>query len=132
MYLEAVVDRQPLPLVRPMAGQIASAAAVTAAVGAVACGVCCVLPFALPAVLLASTGGVLAVFASSFWWTLYVATALVAFAGGWVVLDARTTHRRTSPRTLAWLFLASAAVGVAAAWPRFEPRVIAWLQETFR
>ena len=126
------MDRHPLPLVRPGAGQMASAAAATAAIGAVACGVCCVLPFALPAVLLATTGGVLAIFASSFWWTLYVATALVALAWGWVVRDARTTRRRASPKTLVSLFLATAAVGVAAAWPRFEPRVISWLQETFR
>jgi len=126
------MDRQPLPLVRPMAGQAASAAAATVAMGAVACGVCCVLPFVLPAVILASTGSVLALVAGAFWWALHVATGLVMVAWAWVARDMWRTSRRPARQTVVWLVVATCALGVAATWPRFERRVIGWVQEMFR
>jgi hypothetical protein len=56
--------------------------AAVAAVGAVACGVCCVLPFALPAAVLAVSGGVLAWFGSLMPWVR--AVAVIAVSGGWL------------------------------------------------
>ena len=47
------------------------------------CAACCVLPFALPAVVLASAGGVLAVFAQAFWGALYLAAVMVGGAWFW-------------------------------------------------
>jgi hypothetical protein len=73
----------------------ASAAAATMAIGAVACGVCCVLPFARPAVLLASSGGVLGMFAQAFWGALYLSTAMVAGAWLWV-LAGQPPHREAT------------------------------------
>lgn len=92
----------------------ASAAAATAAIGAVACGICCVLPFALPAVVLASSGGVLAVFAQAFWGALYLATALVAGSWLWVVADTRRTRKRPAQSTLVMMAVATAALAAAA------------------
>ena len=60
------MNEQPVPLHRG-ATRLASTAATTTAIGAIACGVCCVLPFALPAVALAGTGGVIAWFGQAFW-----------------------------------------------------------------
>jgi hypothetical protein len=73
----------------------ASAAAATVAVGAVACGVCCVLPSALPGVVLASSGGVLAAFAQAFWGALYLATVMVG--GAWLRVFADTRRRAGAP-----------------------------------
>jgi hypothetical protein len=59
-------------------------------VAALACGVCCVLPFALPAVALASAGGALAAFARVYWWALgamAVATLLLGAAASWSYLE---------------------------------------------
>lgn len=110
----------------------ASAAAATVAVGAVACGVCCVLPFALPAVVLASSGGVLAVFAQAFWGALYLATIMVGGAWLWVFADTRRTGKRPARSTLTMMAVATAALGAAAVWPTIEPHLIAVLKEPFR
>ena len=53
------------------------------------CAACCVLPFALPAVALASAGGVLAVFAQAFWGALYLAAVKGGGAWFWVFADTR-------------------------------------------
>ncbi len=92
--------RKRLVVLTPSPEGAASAAAATVAVGAVACGVCCVLPFALPAVMLASSGGVLAVFAQAFWGALYLATVMVGGAWLWVFADTRRTGRRPNRSTL--------------------------------
>lgn len=110
----------------------ASAAAATVAVGAVACGVCCVLPFALPAVVLAASGGVLAVFAQAFWGALYVATVMVGGAWLWVFADTRRTGKHPHRSTLTMMAVATAALGAAALWPTLEPHVIAALKELFQ
>jgi hypothetical protein len=68
--------RERLTVLTASPERAASAAAATVAVGAVACGVCCVLPFALPAVVVASSGGVLAAVAQAFWGLLYLATVM--------------------------------------------------------
>jgi len=110
----------------------ASAAAATVAIGAVACGVCCVLPFALPAVVLASSGGVLAVFAKAFWGALYLATVMVAAAWLWVIVDMRRTRKRAARATLTMMAVATAALVAAALWPTVEPHVIAMLKDVSR
>lgn len=115
----------------PSPERAASAAAATVAVGAVACGVCCVLPFALPAVVLASSGGVLALFAQAFWGALYVATVMVGGAWLWVFADTRRTGRRPNRSTLTMMAVATAALGGAAVWPTIEPHLIAILKELF-
>lgn len=83
--------RNRLIVLTPSPERAGSAAAATVAIGAVACGVCCVLPFALPAVVIASSGGVLAVFAQVFWGALYLAAVMVT--GAWLLVLADT--RRT-------------------------------------
>jgi len=89
------MNEQPLPLHRG-AKRIASTAATTTAIGAIACGVCCVLPFALPAVALAGTGGVIAWLGQAFWGALYTAGTLVTIGVG---VGSRQQHpHRTSPR----------------------------------
>ncbi len=124
--------RRRLVVLTPSPEGAASAAAATVAVGAVACGVCCVLPFALPAVVLALSGGVLAVFAQAFWGALYLATVLVGAAWLRVFADTRRTGRRLNRPTLAMVAGATVALGAAAAWPTIEPRLIAILMEVFR
>lgn len=121
-----------LIVLTPSPEHAASAAAATVAVGAVACGICCVLPFALPAVVLASTGGVLAVFAQAFWGALYLATAMVGGAWLWVFADVRRTRKRPSRSTLTMMAIATAALGAAAVWPTIEPHLIALLKELFQ
>ncbi len=124
--------RRRLVVLTPSPEGAASAAAATVAVGAVACGVCCVLPFALPAVVLASSGGVLAVFAQAFWGALYLATVLVGAAWLWVFADTRRTGKRPNRSTLTMMAVATAALGAAAVWPTIEPHLIAMLKELFR
>lgn len=124
--------RRRLVVLTPSPEGAASAAAATVAVGAVACGVCCVLPFALPAVMLATSGGVLALFAQAFWGALYLATVLVGGAWLWVFADTRRTGRRPNRSTLAMMAGATVALGAAAAWPALEPHVIVVLKELFQ
>ena len=124
--------RKRLVVLTPSPEGAASAAAATVAVGAVACGVCCVLPFALPAVMLASSGGVLAVFAQAFWGALYLATILVGGAWLWVFADTRRTGKRPNRSTLIMMAVATAALGAAAVWPTIEPHLIAMLKELFQ
>jgi hypothetical protein len=115
----------------PSPERTASAAAATVAVGAVACGICCVLPFALPAVVLAFSGGALAFFAQAFWGALYLATILVVGAWLWVFVDSRRTRRRPARATLTTMGIATAALGAAALWPKLEPPLIAVLKGLF-
>lgn len=124
--------RKGLIVFAPSPERAASAAAATVAVGAVACGVCCVLPFALPAVVLASSGGVLAVFAQAFWGALYLATLMVGVAWLWVFADARRTGKRPARSTLTMMAVATTALGAAAVWPTIEPHLIALLKELFQ
>lgn len=123
--------RKRLVVLTPSPEGAASAAAATVAVGAVACGVCCVLPFALPAVVLASSGGLLAVFAQAFWGALYLAVVLVGGAWLWVFADTRRTGKRPNRSTLTMMVLATVALGAAAVWPTVEPQLIAMLKELF-
>jgi len=115
----------------PSPERTASAAAATVAVGAVACGICCVLPFALPAVVLALSGGVLAFFAQAFWGALYLATMLVVGAWLWVFVDSRRARKRPERATLTTMGVATVALVAAALWPTLEPHLIAMLKGLF-
>src|SRR5260221_11278778 len=80
--------------------RVAGTTAALAAVAALACGVCCVLPFALPAALLAVSGGALAWFARLMPWL--TAIAMLAVAGGllWGALVTPRGRRRPGVSTL--------------------------------
>ncbi len=117
------MTEQPLPLHRG-ASRLASTAATTTAIGAIACGICCVLPFALPAVVLAGTGGVIAWFGQAFWGALYTAVALVTIAWAWVAVGSIRTKRRPAPSTMRAMLLATVALGGALIWPVLEPHIL--------
>lgn len=117
------MNEQPLPLHRG-ASRFASTAATTTAIGAIACGVCCVLPFALPAVVLAGTGGVIAWFGQAFWGALYSAGVLVTIAWAWVAVSSIRTRRRPAPSTIRAMLVATVALGVALIWPTLEPHIL--------
>lgn len=93
------------------------------ALAALACGVCCVLPFALPAVALATFGGALAVVAGIHWWVLAVAVVAVAAAWGWVAWQSFRAARRPARSTLLAMTVSSLILGAAVGWPYLEPLV---------
>ena len=68
--------------------------------GAVACGVCCALPFALPAVALAGSGGALAWIGGAQGVLAIVAGALVLLAWVWVGVTSARSKRRPANSTL--------------------------------
>jgi hypothetical protein len=110
----------------PEAGtKIAGAAATIAATGALACGVCCVLPFALPAAILALSGGVFAWFGRLTPWV--TAIAFVAVAAGWLWVGRQTfrTRRRPARSTLLTMTAATVLLAAALAWPHFEGSILA-------
>ncbi|MGE3344055.1 MAG: hypothetical protein AB7L71_11535 [Vicinamibacterales bacterium] len=121
------MNEQPLPLHRG-ATRIASTAATTTAIGAIACGVCCVLPFALPAVALAGTGGVIAWLGRAFWPALYSAGALVTLAWAWVAVSSIRTGRRPAPATMRAMLIATTALALALLWPTLEPHILGVLR----
>jgi hypothetical protein len=100
--------------------KVARTAAAITATGALACGVCCVLPFALPAAILAVSGGVLAWFGSLMPWS--TAAAVVAVVVGWLWVAVQTVRTRRSPATSTLLMMgfATAMLSAALAWPRLE------------
>ena len=91
--------RNRLTVRTPSPDRAASTAAARIAVGAVACSVCCVLPFALPAAVIASSGGVLAVLAQAFWGALYLAMVMVGGAWLWVFADTRRAGKGVPNRS---------------------------------
>src|SRR5262249_39022443 len=94
------------------AGRIVGASAAVAAMGAFACGVCCVLPFALPAAVLAVSGGVLGWFAKATPWAMRI--ALLAVLGGWIWVAIQTVRTKRRPARSTLLTL-GVATGVFAA-----------------
>lgn len=98
-------------------------AAGTAAVAALACGVCCVLPFALPAVALATVGGLVATLARVFWWSLGIAIVAVPAAWARVGWQSAQTGRRPATSTLRAMIAATLLLGAAVSWPYVEPFV---------
>jgi hypothetical protein len=98
--------------------------AVTSATGAVVCAVCCVLPLALPAVVLASTGSVLAWLAGAHGWV--TAMALIATAVTWIWIWRQSTRARARPArsTLYMMGIATAFLALALIWPLLEPHIV--------
>lgn len=105
-------------------GRGIGAVAAVAATGAVACGACCVLPFALPAAVLAMTGGVLAWFGSLHAWIALVAAVAVIAGWLWVGAQMRTAQRPPARSTLVVMAVATALLAVAVAWPKIEPILV--------
>ena len=95
--------------------------AVVSAAGAVACGIYCVLPLALPAVVLAGAGGVLAWFAGAFPWMIGVAVVAVAAAWGGVWWESARARARPAASTLYLMALATVLLAVALLWALMEP-----------
>lgn len=124
--------RRRLIVLVPSPEGAASTAATTVTVGAVACGVCCVLPFALPAVVLASSGGALAMFAQAFWGALYLAAAMVGTAWLWLLAQMHRSGKRPARATLSMMAVGTAALAAAALWPSLEPHLIAAIKESFK
>jgi hypothetical protein len=106
----------------------AGAVAVTASTAAVACGICCVLPFALPAALLGSVGGTLALFADAYRWLTPIAVVSVLAGWAWVIYQSVSTGRRPARSTLVLMIVATVAMVVALLWPNFEESLIAALR----
>jgi len=110
---------------RTSGNKAAGAVAAAASTAALACGVCCVLPFALPAAVLGSVGGILAWFADSYRWLAPV--ALIAVAGGWTWVGYRSwrSHRSPARSTVGVMMFATITMAAAWAWPMFESTIIA-------
>ena len=109
-------------------GRVASVAAGTGAVAALACGVCCVLPLALPAALLSTFGGVIALAAHAYWWALGAAAALVGAGWTWVGWRSARSRRRPSRSTMIAMGGATVLLGVAWSWSLAERYVAAALR----
>lgn len=105
----------------------AGAVAVTASTAALACGVCCVLPFALPAAILGSVGGVLAWFAEAYRWLTPIALISVAAGWAWVGYQSWRTRRSPARLTIVVMLFATAMMAAAWVWPAFESTAIALL-----
>jgi hypothetical protein len=104
--------------------KVAAVTAGTLATAAVACGACCVLPFALPAAVLAGTGGVLTWFASVHVWVTWLAIPVVVGAWGWIVWQIVRTRRRPAASTLYVMVAATLLMAVAVLWPLIEPQLV--------
>ena len=121
---EAKQDSQKQP-----GSKAAGLAAATLATGAVACAACCVLPFALPAAVLASGGGILAWFASAYAWATALAVLAVVGAWGWIAWQTRQTRRRPAASTVYVMTAATALTAVAVLWPSIEGSLVRVLTE---
>jgi hypothetical protein len=105
-------------------------AAVASATGAVVCSVYCVLPFALPAVLLASTGSALAWLAGAHRWVATLALLATASAWIWIWRQSSRTGARPARSTLYMMGLATAFLALALVWPLLEPYIVRSLRGT--
>jgi hypothetical protein len=108
----------------PPTDRVVGVSAAMVATGALACGICCVLPFALPAALLAVSGGVIGWFAKATPWA--IAVALIAVLGGWtwVAIESVRTKRKPARSTLLTLGLATGVFVTAMIWWHFERAII--------
>lgn len=117
-----MIDKEMLKIKAPE--RSARGAALTVAAGAVACGVCCVLPFALPAVALASAGGIIAWLGGvQFWATVFAAT-IVAGAWIWIVVQSVSTKAKPARSTIYMMGIATTVLLLALLWSRVEPLII--------
>jgi cytochrome bd-type quinol oxidase subunit 2 len=101
-------------------GKAAGAAAMTA-LAAAACTACCLLPFTLPAVVLASAGGFIAMLDHVHGWVTRLAVLVVICAWLWIGWQVRKTQRGATRLTVAMMILATLLTAAAASWPVLEP-----------
>lgn len=113
---------------RNLGSKTAGAVAVTASTAALACGVCCVLPFAVPAALLGSIGGVLAWFADAYRWLTPIAVIAVAAGWAWIGMESWKTRRPPARLTVLVMMVATVMMGAAWTWPMYESSVITMLR----
>ncbi len=110
---------------RASGNRTAGAVAITASTAALACGVCCVLPFALPAAMLGSVGGILAGFANAYSWLPPVAVLAVAAGWLWISYQSYASKRRPARLTLTIMGFATLMMAGALMWPHVESLAIA-------
>lgn len=101
-------------------GKAASAAAMTA-LAAAACTACCLLPFSLPAVILASAGGLIAMLDHAHGWVTRLAVLVVICAWLWIGWQVGKTQRSATRFTVVMMVLATVLTAAAASWPVLEP-----------
>ena len=119
-----MIDEE-MPILKIKAPERAACgAALTVAAGAVACGVCCVLPFALPAVALASAGGIIAWLGGVQFWATVLAATIVAAAWIWIVVQSVSTKAKPAGSTLCMMGIATAALLLALLWSHIEPLIV--------
>jgi hypothetical protein len=90
---------------------------------ALACAAACVAPLAVPAVVLAGTGSMLAWLAGAHSWMTVLATLAVAAAWLWVWRHAIRTGFRPAPSTFRILGIATFLLALAMLWPFIEPEI---------
>jgi hypothetical protein len=96
-------------------------AAAMSGLAAVACASCCILPFTLPAVLLASFGGTIAVLDHAHVWVTRGAIIAVACAWGWLIFQVARTRKKPTRSTGIMMVVATMLTLTAASWPLIEP-----------
>ncbi|OGN45091.1 MAG: hypothetical protein A2623_02690 [Caulobacterales bacterium RIFCSPHIGHO2_01_FULL_70_19] len=109
---------------RASGNRAAGAVAITASTAALACGVCCVLPFALPAVMLGSVGGLLSWFANAYSWLTPFAVLAVIAGWLWIAYQSYATRRSPARLTLMIMGFATFMMVLALLWPNLEPIAI--------
>lgn len=97
------------------------AAAAVTATGALACAAGCILPFAMPAVVVASAGGVIAWLVQAQGWMMNL--AVVAVAAGWIRVGWLSLRykARPAPSTVGAMTAATLVLALAAVWRMVEP-----------
>jgi hypothetical protein len=129
LYSTSASDGAPgLAAPAPPADHTARVSAVLAATGALACSICCVLPFALPAALLAVSGGVIGWFAKFTPWAMGIAALAVLGGWTWVMLQSVRTGRKPARSTLLTVALATAVFAAATIWWHYERDIIRLLR----
>ncbi|MBR0833699.1 hypothetical protein JQ612_10880 [Bradyrhizobium manausense] len=101
----------------------AAGTAVATAVVAAACTACCVLPFTLPAVVLASAGGLIAALDHAHGLMTRLSIAVVLGAWGWIVWRSRRTGLKIRTSVLVAMCAATVLTATAALWPVMEPAI---------
>jgi cytochrome bd-type quinol oxidase subunit 2 len=112
---------------KPTNGKAAGAAAAVTALAAAACTACCVLPLTLPAAVIATAGGTIAVLDHAHGWMTKLSIAVVVSAWLWIVRQRLRTERRIARTAIVLMALATLLTTTAASWPWIEPAVFATL-----
>jgi hypothetical protein len=110
------------------AGSRVAHVALACGAGAAACAMGCVLPLALPAVVLASTGSMLAWIAGAHVWMTTIAVIAVAVAWIWIWRETVRSRARPARSTLYMMAVATFLLALALAWPLIEPKLLAVLR----